>query len=80
MDRATTLQFIREAKAFARARRWNNQTLSRHLFNKNPYGFDRLIASLRGVGDGPPYVRVLDAVARFRELQAEAEEEEPVLA
>lgn len=78
MDRADTTRFIREAKSFAKRKRWKLQTLSRRIFNGNPYGLERLEAALRGGPDaksGPPHVRVLEAVEAFRKLREEEEEE-----
>ena len=77
MDRSDTTRFIRDAKAFARRKRWKVQTLSRRIFNGNPYGLERLEAAIKSgkPGSGPPHVNVLDAMDAFRELVAEDEEE-----
>lgn len=79
MDRDSTRTFIREAKAFAKRKRWNTHTLSRHLFNQNPYGFQRLEDAMKNGTGGPPHINVLDAAERLAELKAEAEEGERTL-
>lgn len=80
MDRKDTRAFIREAKAFAASKKWALRTLSRKLFNQNPYGLERLEEALKAGVGGPPHVNVLDAIKELARLKAEAEEEERALA
>lgn len=70
MDRERTEHFIAQARAFAERKGWKVTTLSRQLFNGNPYGFERLEEALRtGVG-GPPHINVLDAMEKLTELRS----------
>lgn len=80
MDRKQTQQFIRDAKAFQRRKKWTTQTLSKHLFNKNPYGFERLEKALKEGEGGPPHVNVLEAMETLRALEKKADEEDRVFA
>lgn len=75
MDRKQTQQFIRDAKAFQRRKKWTTQTLSKHLFNKNPYGFERLEKALKEGEGGPPHVNVLEAMEKLKTLQDNEEDE-----
>lgn len=69
-DRKRTERFIKEARAFAEGRGWQIHTLSRYLFNKNPYGFERLEDSLKTGKGGPPHINVLDAFEAFDSLRS----------
>lgn len=68
--RDRTENFIESAKAYAEKRNWKITTLSRQLFNGNPYGFDRLEESLRTGTGGPPHINVIEAVEKLAELRS----------
>lgn len=77
MDKQVTKDFVRRARALMKRKKWVVHTLSRHLFDQNPYGFERLEEALRTGKGGPPHVNVLDAMKRLEDLEAEEKEEEP---
>lgn len=80
MDKQVTRDFIKRARALAKRKKWAIRTISRKLFNQNPYGLERLEESLKqGVG-GPPHINVLDAMARLDQMEADEEKEDEVVA
>jgi len=79
MDKAITRAFIAKAKTYAKRHGRSMQSLSKTLFNGNPYAFERLDAALKKGSGGPGHVAVIEAARLLAELEA-SEEEERVLA
>lgn len=80
MDKKQTNAFIKRARAYAKRRKWTIHTLSRHLFDQNPYGFERLEKAMDKEAGGPPHVNVLAAMKRLDEMEAAEEDERTVAA
>ena len=77
MDAKHTRDFLKRAKGYAKRKRMSLRSLSKRLFNTNPYALERLEEALNDGSGGPAHVHVLTAMQLLDDLE---EEKERVLA
>ena len=75
MDEKHTRDFLKRAKAYAKRKKLSLRSLSKKLFNTNPYALERLEEALNEGGGGPAHVHVLTAIEILGELEEEKERE-----
>lgn len=73
MDEKHTRDFLRRAKVYAKRQRLSLRSLSKRLFNTNPYALERLEEALNEGGGGPAHVHVLTAMQLLADLEEEKE-------
>lgn len=73
MDAKQTREFIRRADRYAKKHNMSRRTLSKRLFNTNPYAIERLEEALNDGGGGPAHVHVLNAMQLLDDLEEEKE-------
>lgn len=68
MARRETQDFIDRALALAVRNEWADTTISRKLFNGNPYGLGRLIDAMKAGVGGPPHMAVIEAMEELERI------------
>ena len=74
MDERSTREFLKRAKAYARRKKMSVRSLSKRLFNTNPYALERLEEALDAGNGGPAHVHVLNAIQLLEDMEEEERE------
>lgn len=73
MDERHTRDFLKRAKSYAKREKMSLRSLSKRLFNTNPYALERLEEALNDGSGGPAHVHVLNAMQLLEDLEEEKE-------
>lgn len=76
MDKIQTKSFVSRTKAEAKRRGDSVRTISKRLFNGNPYAIERLEVALKKGSGGPGHVAVVEAERLLLKMEQEEVEDE----